>query len=113
MARTGGRYACLEGLEKSWKTRSIIRTKEVMGYEGLGIRIDLGPNTYSREANPALLDVTIRWAKDMQFVLDSKSLKTHPIKEVPEKWQGIINGVGMLQRGEVRGQKLVVRVASP
>lgn len=112
MARTGGRYACLEGLEESWRTRRTIRTKVVMGFEGLGIPIDLGPTEYSREANQELFDVTVQWTKEVQSVFDAGKLKPHPIREVPGQWQGIIDGLGMIQRGEVRGEKLVVRVAT-
>ena len=112
MARTGGRYACLEGVDESFKTRRAIRIKEVMGYEGLGVRIDLGPTSYSRDANRELFDVTTRVAGEMQALLDANLIKTHPIQQVPgQQWDGIVDGLAMLQRGEVRGQKLVVRIA--
>lgn len=112
MARTGGRYACLEGLDESWRTRRAIHTKEVMGFEGLGIRIDLGPTSYSREANQELFEICARWTTEMQSILDAGLIRTHPIREVSGQWEGIIDGLAMLQRGEVRGQKLVVRVAT-
>lgn len=112
IARTGGRYACLEGLNPAWNTRRSIRVKEVMGFEGLGIKIDLGPSSYSRNANPALHEICCTRAKDIQAVLDAGLIKPHPIREVPGQWQGIIDGLAMLQRGEVRGQKLVVRVSA-
>ncbi|ORY02747.1 putative zinc binding dehydrogenase [Clohesyomyces aquaticus] len=111
MARTGGRYVCLEELDKALQTRRAIRTKEVMGYEGLGVRVDLGPTPYSRQANRELFDITARVAAEMQRAIDVGSLSPHPVREVPGKWEGIINGLSMLQRGEVRGQKLVVRIA--
>ena len=110
IARTGGRYTCLEGLDESFRTRRTVRTKEVMGYEGLGVKVDLGPTPYSREANKRLLEVTMRVAAEMQKVIDTGLVKTHPVKEVPGRWEGIIKGLGILQRGEVRGQKLVVRI---
>ncbi|KAL6158890.1 putative secondary metabolism biosynthetic enzyme [Exserohilum turcicum] len=112
IARTGGRYAYLEGFNEAFRTRQTIRTKEVMGYEGLGVKIDLGPTPYSREANQTLFDVTARVAAEMQKLVDAGLIKTHPVKEVPGKWEGIIKGLEMLHRGEVRGQKLVVRISS-
>jgi hypothetical protein len=111
MARTGGQYACLEGLDESFQTRRAIHTKEVMGYEGLGVRIDLGPTSYSRDANQELFEVTTRVAGEMQVLLDADLIKTHPVRQVPGQWDGILDGLAMLQRGEVRGQKLVVRIA--
>lgn len=83
-----------------------------MGFEGLGVAIDLGDSEYSRKANPELLEVTIRCTEDIQQVLDAGKLKPHPIREVPGKWQGVIDGLGILHRGEQRGQKLVVRIAN-
>ncbi|KAK8050314.1 lovastatin nonaketide synthase [Apiospora phragmitis] len=43
LARTGGRYACLEAVKISWRTRRLVRVKEVMGYEALGLSARLGP----------------------------------------------------------------------
>ncbi|KAH8820159.1 hypothetical protein F5884DRAFT_763061 [Xylogone sp. PMI_703] len=136
IARTGGRYACLENLNDAWRTRSrqIVNTKEVMGYEGLGIRVDLdhygmeneqgtsrgdtGSNgnngstsTYSREANHALFTMVANWAAEMQSALDRGLIRAHPVREVPGGWEGIITGLNELRRGEVRGQKLVVRIS--
>ena len=113
MARTGGRYACLEGVDDSVRTRRAVRTKEVMGYEGLGLRIDLGDTPYSREANRELFDVTVRFTGEMQALLDKNLIRPHPVRRVQGErwWEGILDGLAMLQRGEVRGQKLVVRIA--
>jgi NADPH:quinone reductase-like Zn-dependent oxidoreductase len=112
MARTGGRYACLEELDGSFQTRRAIRTKAVMGYEGLGVSVDLGATPYSRNANQQLFEVTARVTAEMQNVINDGLVKPHPIKEIPGKWEGIVKGLGLIQRGEVRGQKLVVRIAS-
>ena len=113
IARTGGRYACLEELDETWRTRRVIRVKEVMGFEGLGRTVDLGPqaSTYSRSANQALYEICARWTIELQELLGKGLIRPHPIREVEGGWNGIIDGLAMLQRGEVRGQKLVVRVA--
>ena len=117
LARTGGRYVCLEGLAEAWRTRgrAVVHTKEVMGYEGLGIRVDFGGKagaaSYSREANDALFGMIAGWTVEMQTGLDAGLIKTHPVREVPGAWQGIITGLDELRRGEVRGQKLVVRIS--
>jgi hypothetical protein len=115
MSRAGGRYACLEGLKDEWRTRRAIRTKEVMGFEGFGHKVALGDgddNTYSREANPELYSRGTYWASEMQASLDKGSIKPHPVRELEGKWEGIIEGLSMLQRGEIRGQKLVIRVGA-
>jgi hypothetical protein len=128
MARTGGRYACLERMPAAWRTRKAVRVKEVAAYEGLGRRVWLGPATtdahdgdvdqsaeatYSREANPVLFDITQRWTREVQALLDKDLLKPHPVREVTDgdDWGSrVINGLLELQIGAVRGQKLAVRV---
>ncbi|RYP50276.1 hypothetical protein DL768_004170 [Monosporascus sp. mg162] len=111
IARVGGRYACLEKLPEAWRTRRAVKTKEVMGYEGLGIRVDFGPDSpYSCDANRDAFDICARWAMDMQGLLDNGLIETHPIRELEGRWDGILQGLQMLQKGEVRGEKLVVRL---
>ncbi|KAI5865335.1 putative alcohol dehydrogenase [Durotheca rogersii] len=112
MARTGGRYACLEGLPQAARTRPSIRIKEVMGFEGLGFDVNLGDSSYSRVANPELFKVTAQWTAEMQKLVDAAKLKTHPIREVPGRWDGIIQGLALLESGDVRGKKLVVRIVT-
>jgi hypothetical protein len=64
LARTGGRYACLEGFREAWRTRRVVKVKEVMGYEVLGRPVDLGgaESTYSRGISEAAIEIGRRWA---------------------------------------------------
>lgn len=114
IARTGGRYSCLEQFRSEWHTRRVISVKEVMGYEMLGYHIDLGGtvSAYSREASEEAFDIGQRWAAEVQALVRRGLVKPHPIQEVPDKWGGILAGLAMLQAGEVRGRKLVVRMSS-
>lgn len=112
IGRAGGRYACLEKLEDGWRTRRAVRAKEVMGFEGSGHRVSLGDETYSRGANAELYSGGGFWWSEMQASLDRGLVKPHPAREVGAGWEGILEGLAMLQRGEVRGSKLCVRVAS-
>ncbi|KAK3369705.1 putative zinc binding dehydrogenase [Lasiosphaeria ovina] len=113
LARAGGRYACLEGVHDSWRTRRAVRVKEVMGFEGLGRAVRLGDKgsaTYSRDANPVLFSLCARWTDELQKLLDAGRLKNHPIREIEGQWGGIIKGLSLLETHQVRGQKLVVKV---
>ncbi|KAH7318293.1 putative alcohol dehydrogenase [Stachybotrys elegans] len=109
MARTGGRYACLEELDDAWRTRRLIRVKHVKGYEGTGQSVRLSPK-HACQSNPALFLLCCQWRDEVQAVLDLGLLKHHPVREIPGKWDGILSGLAMLSNGQVRGQKLVVRV---
>lgn len=112
LSRTGGRYACLEAFNEAWRTRRAVRVETVLGYEMWGARVQLGPDesVYSRPANDDKLQATVAWAREIQGLLDRGLIKHHPFKEVEGKWCGIIKGLEMLQTGNVRGQKLVVKL---
>lgn len=114
MARTGGRYACLEAMDDAWRTRRLVQVKEVMGFEGLGHDVRFGPvpSTYWRDRNPSVNALCRRWRDEVQGLLDAGSLRHHPIREMPGAWSGIIEGLALLKNGQVRGQKLVVRLSS-
>lgn len=104
---------CLEECPQPWRTRQTVRVKEVMGYEILNQRVDLGPTTtYTREPSETAFRVGMTWARELQVLLDQGLLQTHPILELHGRWEGIIDGLAMLQRGEVKGHKLVVRIGA-
>ncbi|KAI0097729.1 putative alcohol dehydrogenase [Nemania sp. FL0031] len=133
VARTGGRYACVESFQEAWRSRRAVRVKEVMGYEGLGrdtqfedmvgshlardggggrcsSKIPSSP-TYTRKANPALAELLHHWASGIQCLLSTGSIRHHPFREVEDGWNGILKGLCALQKGEVRREKLVIRIA--
>jgi NADPH:quinone reductase-like Zn-dependent oxidoreductase len=111
LGRTGGRYACLEALEESWRTRRAVKVKVVMGFEMQGVDVDLGHDVYTRKARPELHALGMVWTKEMQALLDAGAVITPPIRELEGGFEGIIAGLHMLQAGEIRGEKLVARLS--
>lgn len=123
IARTGGRYACLEQFQPTWRTRRVVKVKEVMGYEVLGRAVDLGgpESTYTRGVNQRACETGQEWAAELQALLDKAALQAHPTHEVyavkdaithPSAWpRAVISGLETLKAGGVRGQKLVVRIS--
>lgn len=111
LARVGSRYACLEAIPDAWVTRRSVALKVVMGFEGQDRDVDLGHPVYSRRANPALHAVVARWARELQTVLDEGGLMTQPVREVEGRFEGVIEALEMLQRGEIKGEKLVVAIS--
>ncbi|KAK4108075.1 alcohol dehydrogenase GroES-like domain-containing protein [Canariomyces notabilis] len=111
LGRAGARYASLEHAPNEWRTRKAVKMDMPMTYVVMGREVKLdGP--YYREADQAKFDLGARWAKEVQTLVDEGRLKCHPAREIPGKWQGIIQGLDMIKNGQVRGQKLVVRVGS-
>ncbi|RYP69567.1 hypothetical protein DL770_008215 [Monosporascus sp. CRB-9-2] len=117
IGRAGGRYACLESLDPSWLTRKAIHTREVMGFEAMGRDVSFmgGENTtYSRDANLQLYARGVKWTAELQVAVDTGKILPHPVREVGGggSWEErIIRGLGILRRGEVKRERLVVRVA--
>lgn len=129
LARTGGRYACLEEFQDAWRTRRVVKVKEVMGYEVLGRAIDLGgpESTYTRPRNEPATEVGRRWRGELQDLLDRGMVRSHPAHEmlvkdheydgprdaIPTDWKRTVtSGLEKLRTGGVRGRKLVVRISS-
>lgn len=110
IARTGGTYACLEECPQAWRARRIVKVKEVMGFQVLGVDLDLGESTYTRPGDQKLMAIGMQWAGEMEKLMEAGRVKAHPLKELEGGWEAIIEGLEMLRKGEVRGQKLVVRI---
>lgn len=111
LSRAGARYASLEHAPNEWRTRKAVKMDMPMTYVVMGREVKLD-GVYHRAADPAKFDLGARWAQEVQKLVDQGRLKSHPVREVPGKWQGIIQGLDMLKGGQVRGQKLVVRVGN-
>lgn len=110
LARTGGTYSCLEECPTAWRTRRVVKVKEVMGFQVLGIDINLAGSTYTRPGDEKLFEIGKQWASEMEILMESGLVKPHPLRELDNGWNSIIEGLGQLRKGEVRGQKLVVKV---
>ena len=44
-------------------------------------------------------------------LFESDQLKPHPIEPQPNGFEGLLNGVSLLRKGQVKGKKLVYRTA--
>lgn len=111
LARVGGRYASLEDFPESWRTRRSVKVKVVMGFESRGVDVDLGHPVYTRKANLGLHALACGWTTEMQSLLDKGLITTQAIREVDGQFEAIVKALELLQSGEVKGEKLVVRIS--
>ncbi|KAL2173168.1 chaperonin 10-like protein [Thermothelomyces heterothallicus CBS 202.75] len=111
LSRVGGRYACLEDCPQGWRTRPSVKVKVVMGFEAQGVDVDLGHPVYTRKANMDLHALASEWRAEMQSLLDQGLITTQPVRECGEGFEAVIKAVEILQRGESKGQKLVVTIS--
>ncbi|KAL3418711.1 alcohol dehydrogenase GroES-like domain-containing protein [Phlyctema vagabunda] len=110
LGRMGARYASLDHPLDEWITRKAVKVDMPLAYviQGKEVKMD---GIYHRAADLKMFDLGVRWTREVQHMLDTGSLKYHPLRELSGKWQGIIQGLEMLRSGRVRGQKLVVRLS--
>ena len=109
LSRSGGRYACLEYIEPELATRKAVEMQMVLGYEIFGREISLGAN-YSRLASKEKRENSARYMKAVQRAVENNELRSHPVRLLSGGLEAVQYGLDMLRRGEVSGEKLVVRV---
>ncbi|KAH7324399.1 putative zinc binding dehydrogenase [Stachybotrys elegans] len=103
IGRAGGRYACLEKCPESYRTRRTVHISEVMGFEPMGVDVDLGTDTtYTRHVNEEAYKIGCDWCHELQTLVDTGRVRPHPVKEIPGRWDGILEGLGRLMKGQVR-----------
>ncbi|PYI00034.1 alcohol dehydrogenase GroES-like domain-containing protein, partial [Aspergillus ellipticus CBS 707.79] len=109
LGRAGGRCASLEFCPEEWRTRKAVRVEMVLGYEMFGRGLEL-EGVYKREADLGKLELSVGWCREVQGLVERGVLRSHPVREVEGGWDGVVRGLEMLRGGEVRGEKLVVRL---
>lgn len=110
LSRLGARYAGLEAIPDAWITRKGVKVKIVMGFEGQNYDVDLGHPVYSRKANPELHALVAKWAIELQPLVHNEDLRPQGIREIEGGFLGMIKALNMLHNGDVKGEKLVIRV---
>ena len=108
MGRAGGRYSCLEMYPDYLLDNRLIKVGFVMGPALLGHRLALD-HGYERDADPAMRAFGVKWYKSVQSLLDQRLLRPHPIRVLDGPWhEAVLEGIDLLKKKAVSGQKLVV-----
>ncbi|PYI16874.1 alcohol dehydrogenase GroES-like domain-containing protein [Aspergillus violaceofuscus CBS 115571] len=110
MCRAGGRYASLEFCPEEWRKRKVVQMEMVLGYEMFGREVMLD-GVYHRHKDVRKLELSTGWCREVQVLVNQGLIRSHPVREVEGSWEGIVKGLQMMRKGEVRGEKLVVRLS--
>ncbi|KAI0009476.1 GroES-like protein [Xylariaceae sp. FL0662B] len=112
IGRAGGRYTALEPYPEHLHTRKRVKPEWILGPALLGKKIGW-KKPYNIEANPRLRVFGRNWFLCVQHMLDRGELRTHPVR-VGEKvgFEGILDGLELIRKKAVSGEKLVYRVAN-
>ncbi|KAJ2984970.1 hypothetical protein NUW58_g5785 [Xylaria curta] len=112
MGRAGGRYSCLEMHPDYILERKSIKVGFVMGPALLGHRLALSDG-YERDEDPEMRAWGVQWYQSLQKVLDQGKLRPHPLRVLGKSFEAVLEGVEMLKRKAVSGEKLVVILDIP
>jgi NADPH:quinone reductase-like Zn-dependent oxidoreductase len=109
--RTGGKYSALEPYPELFHTRPRTVVPDwVLGASVLGEEISW-PEPFTRQQNEELRSFGVDWFITVQKLLDEGQLRPHPIKVVNGGLDGVREGLELLQKKKVSGQKLVCSLA--
>ncbi|KAL8703230.1 MAG: hypothetical protein Q9201_003588 [Fulgogasparrea decipioides] len=111
IGRAGGRYVSLEPFrEHVVQSRSLtVVPSWVMVLTVFGRKVAL-EGEYGREARPQDREFCGQAFAAVQALLDRGLIDTHPVKEMPGGWEGVMKGVDIIRNQAMSGQKLVYAV---
>ncbi|KAL1966327.1 hypothetical protein VTN77DRAFT_4680 [Rasamsonia byssochlamydoides] len=108
LGRTGGKYTALELPPQIPGLRQSIKIDWVMGVTVFGKEIALGEGYY-QSPNMEHYQFGLQWVKTIQGLIDKNALRSHPVRVCPGRFEGILQGLGLLKDGAVSAQKLFVK----
>lgn len=107
IGRTGGRYCSLEQYQENLCSRRTVKHELVMGSAIGGRGVEL-PEPYGIPPRPEIGEWAIPWYRSVQALIDTGKLKPCPVKMIPGKFEGILEGLELMRKGRVSGTKLIV-----
>jgi NADPH:quinone reductase-like Zn-dependent oxidoreductase len=109
IGRTGGKYTSLEPYPEFLHTRKNVTPGWVLGPSLLGKAIGWAP-PFQREGSADMREFAVKWFKTAQQLLDEGKLKMHPLRVMPGGFRGVLDGMELLRKKQISGEKLVYRV---
>lgn len=111
LGRAGGNYTALEPYPEFLHTRpKTVQPDWVLGPVILGKKLGW-PEPFNKDGDPAAREFAITWFATAQRLLDEGKLRPHPIKVMDGGLQNIAQGLEMLKKKQVSGQKLIYSLA--
>ncbi|KAF9252041.1 hypothetical protein LCP9604111_2037 [Penicillium roqueforti] len=107
--RVGGKYTCLEKPSEELHLRPTVKKEMIVGLAASGKEIALADG-YERPANPRLRAESAHFFQSVQRLLDQGRFKPHPVRLLPGRFAGILEGLEILRSKKTSGEKLVVLI---
>jgi NADPH:quinone reductase-like Zn-dependent oxidoreductase len=110
IGRAGGHYCSLEPYPERQHTRKAVHPDWVLGLTMYGKKVVMD-GVYGREASMEDYEFGRKWFAIVQQLLDQGKLRTHPLKYGQGGFQGVLEGVDILRKRMISGQKLIYRIS--
>jgi NADPH:quinone reductase-like Zn-dependent oxidoreductase len=110
LGRAGGFYTALNPFNDALTTRKVITPDWILATRIAGDG-SKWPAPYGCEYEPRLAELAGPLFARIQDLLNEGKLRPHRVRIEQGGLPGLLNGVGIIRRGEVSGQKLVYPVA--
>lgn len=110
IGRGGGKYVSLDPFQEHVVTRKIVKTDWVLGPAIFG-HGSTWPSPYGRPADPELQMFGAKLWAIAQKLVDEGRLQHHPLEVVDGGFETIIDEMERVKKGQVSGQKIVVRLS--
>ena len=112
IGRLGGKYTALELPPQIPGLRKTVKSDWVMGVTVFGQEIRLSEGYY-QPPNLEHHAFGLNWVKIVQDLIDKEELRSHPVKVMTGRFEGILKGLDLLSQQKVSGQKLVYFISDP
>lgn len=114
LGRSGGRYCALEPYP-DFLTKSRPKTVAhdwVLGPVVLGKKLGW-PSPFDKEGDASAREFAVGWFRTAQALLDDRKLRTHPLRIMEGGMESISDGLELLRKKQVSGEKLIYRLEQP
>lgn len=114
IGRSGGRYCALEPYPE-FLTQGRPKTVKhdwVLGPVVLGKKLGW-PKPFDKEGDPEARTFAVGWFKTAQALLDGERLRTHPLRIMEGGLESVLDGLELLRKKQVSGEKLIYRIDQP
>jgi hypothetical protein len=110
LGRSGGKYTALEPyLEALHDRPNTVKRDWVLGPTVLGKKLGW-PHPFGREADAEQRKFGIEWFAIAQQLLDERKITPHPLRLIDGGLGVVFEGLDLLAKKKVSGQKLICRV---
>ncbi|KAE8150737.1 hypothetical protein BDV25DRAFT_129350 [Aspergillus avenaceus] len=110
LGRCGGKYVGLEPYPETAANRRAVAADWILATWMRGLPISW-PEPFGTPGKPEAREFAKNFFPYIHPLFTSGQLKSHPIREEPDGFEGLLDGVSLIRKGQVSGQKLVYRTA--